>query len=110
MDKVAAARVQRSHYQAPPFLLDRIALEFDLDLDVTEVSASMVLRRNPDGTGSILELNGEQLELVSVELDGRTLGPAHYQLEETLLRIPAPAADTFTVRVRNRIHPRSITL
>jgi aminopeptidase N len=109
MQKVAAARVQRSHYQPPAFLLDRIALEFDLDLDATEVSASMVLRRNPAASGEILELNGEQLELVSVELDGRVLGPAHYQLEETLLRIPAPAADTFTVRVRNRIRPRANT-
>jgi aminopeptidase N len=109
MDKVAAARIQRSHYQPPAFLLDRIALEFDLDLDVTEVGATLSMRRNPAGTGSIVELNGEQLELVSVELDGRTLGPSHYQLEETLLRIPAPAADTFTVRVRNRIHPRANT-
>jgi aminopeptidase N len=109
MQKVAAARIQRSHYQPPAFLVDRIALEFDLDLEVTEVSASLVVRRNPAATGTILELNGEQLELVSVELDGRTLGPSHYQLEETLLRIPAPAADTFTVRVRNRIHPSANT-
>ena len=109
MQKVAAARVQRSHYQPPAFLLDRISLEFDLDLEVTEVSASLSLRRNPDAHGTIVELNGEQLELVSVELDGRMLGPSHYQMEENLLRIPAPAADTFTIRVRNRIHPRDNT-
>jgi aminopeptidase N len=109
MERIAAARIQRSHYQPPAFLLDRIALEFDLDLDMTEVSATLALRRNPAATGTILELNGEQLELVSVELDGRTLGPSHYQLEESLLRIPAPATDTFTVRVRNRIRPRANT-
>ncbi len=109
MQKVAAARVQRSHYQPPAYLLDRIALEFDLDLDVTEVSARLEMRPNPAGSGGVVELNGEQLELVAVEVDGRVLGPAQYQLEETLLRIPAPAADAFTIRVRNRIRPRANT-
>ncbi len=109
MQKVAAARVQRSHYQPPAFLLDSISLEFDLDLELTEVSATLCLRRNPAGNGDILDLDGEQLELVALELEGRLLGPSHYQLEENRLRIPAPAGDAFTVRVRNRIRPAANT-
>ena len=109
MQKVAAARVQRAHYQAPAFLLDSVLLEFDLDPEVTDVSATLALRRNPAASGGIVDLNGEQLELVSVELDGRPLGPSHYQLDENLLRIPAPVGDTFTIRVRNRIRPAANT-
>jgi aminopeptidase N len=109
MQKLAAARIQRAHYQAPAFLLDSVLLEFDLDPDVTDVSATMALRRNPAARGDVLDLNGEQLDLVSIELDGRALSPSHYQLVENLLRIPAPAAGSFTIRVRNRIHPATNT-
>jgi aminopeptidase N len=109
MQKVAAARVQRSQYQPPAFLLDTIKLEFDLDLDATEVTASLGLRRNPQAPSDFVELDGEQLELLALELDGQPLGPAQYQLGQDRLRIPAPAADAFTLRVRNRIHPRANT-
>ena len=107
MHKTASARVQRSSYRAPPYLLDRIALEFDLGLDVTEVGATLHLRRNSSAPDAAVELNGEQLDLVSVELDGRALGPANYQIGPELLRIQAPGSDTFTLRIRNRIQPRA---
>ncbi|SPE36250.1 Aminopeptidase N [Burkholderiales bacterium] len=107
MQKTASARVQRANYRAPPYLLDRIALEFDLDLDATEVDATLHLRRNPAVPAGALELNGEQLELLSIELDGHALAPASYQLEPELLRIKSPVADAFTLRIRNRIRPRS---
>ena len=105
MQKTASARVQRANYRPPAYLLDRIALEFDLDLDVTEVHATLHLRRNPAVARSPLELNGTQLELVSVEVDGRALGADDYQLDAEVLRLPAPAAESCTVRIRNRIRP-----
>jgi aminopeptidase N len=109
MQKNAAARVQRSQYQAPAYLLDRIALEFDLDPDLTEVDARLHLRRNPAAAATVLELDGEQLELVSLEIDGRPLEPARYELGADTLRILAPPADTFELRIRNRIRPRDNT-
>ncbi len=109
MHKDASARVHRSHYQPPAYLLDRIGLEFDLDPDITEVSATLQLRRNPAAQAAPLELNGEHLELLSIELDGRALEASAYERTSDLLRLPAPAAQTFTLRVRNRIQPRSNT-
>ena len=106
MQKTASARVQRANYRAPAYLLDRIALEFDLDLDATEVQATLELRRNTAVARAPLELSGTQLELVSIELDGRALGPTDYQLEPEVLRLASTAPDRFTLRVRNRIHPR----
>jgi aminopeptidase N len=109
MQKAASARVQRSSYRPPAYLLDRIALEFDLDLDTTEVTATLQLRRNAGAGGADVELNGENLELLSIELDGHALPSAHYRLQPGLLCIRAPAAGSFTLRVRNRIRPRTNT-
>jgi len=109
MLKNAAARVQRAQYQAPAYLLDRIALEFDLDLDTTEVYSTLHLRRNPAVPRAALELDGEQLELVGLELDGHALDETGYQLDGDTLRIGAPPLDAFVLRVRNRIHPRANT-
>jgi aminopeptidase N len=109
MQNTAATRVQRSDYQAPAFFLDRIELEFDLGLELTEVHSTLYLRRNPATPGSVLSLDGGQLELVSLELDGRQLGPSDYRLEPERLQIPAPSTERFTLRVHNRIRPRENT-
>ncbi len=109
MQKTAAARVQRTQYRPPAYLLDRIALEFDLDLDSTVVEATLQLRRNRGAAGEPLELNGEYLELLHIELDGKELAPEQYELTPEMLRIAAPDALSFTVRIRNRIAPAGNT-
>ena len=106
MQKTASARVQRANYRAPAYVLDRIALEFDLDLDATQVQATLELRRNTAVARAPLELDGTALELVGLELDGQLLGSNDFELQPQVLRLASPAADRFTLRVRNRIHPR----
>jgi aminopeptidase N len=99
--------VRRGDYRPPEFLVDRVDLEFDLDPQRTEVAATLKVRRNParaaDAAASI-RLDGEDLELVAVEIDGRPADPARYALTDTHLSVVAPA-DAFTLRVRNRICP-----
>jgi aminopeptidase N len=109
MPKNPATRVQRSQYRPPAYLLERIALEFDLDPELTHVSARLEMRRNRNVADDELVLDGEQLELVSIELDGRALNPAEYRLESDRLLIDAPRTDSFTLRIRNRIRPRANT-
>ena len=106
MQTAAPGRVQRASYRAPAYLLDRISLTLDLDLDITEVCAQLQMRRNPAGRGGVLELNGEGLQLVSLELDGAALPESCYQLDAEMLRIKVPDAEHFTLQVKNRIHPR----
>ena len=102
--------VRRTDYRPPAFLLDRVALEFDLDPALTHVSATLAMRRNPahPSSGGPLVLDGEDLELVSVELDGHALPGAGYELRDDGLTIPAPA-DRFTVKIVNRIRPAANT-
>ncbi|MDH5633493.1 MAG: aminopeptidase N [Gammaproteobacteria bacterium] len=97
-------------YQPPAFLIDTVDLEFDLGADFSTVSSALVLRRNPEAADSnaALELDGEDMELVSVTLDDKLLDAAAYQLSEEKLVI-ADVPDAFTLKIVTRIKPQQNT-
>jgi aminopeptidase N len=93
-------------YRPPEFLIDRVDLRFELDPDRTRVDASLQLRRNPAATrgDGTLRLDGEQLELEAVSIDGHSLLPSEYRVDPdslTIYRVP----DRFRLDTRVRIHP-----
>ena len=93
-------------YQPPEFLIDRVELHFELHAETTHVRASLEVRRNPAamrGNGD-LHLDGEQLELVSITIDGRQMPPAEYRVEPEALIIHG-VPDQFRLETRVRIHP-----
>ncbi|CAN7268892.1 aminopeptidase N [Trinickia sp. LjRoot230] len=70
-DTATSAVIHRADYTPPAFLIESVALEFDLAPARTVVKSTMHVRRNADAVpASRLELMGEALELVSVALDG----------------------------------------
>jgi aminopeptidase N len=70
-DTATPAVIHRSDYAPPAFLIDSVALEFDLVPSRTIVRSTMRVRRNPAAAPAPrLELMGEQLELVSVAVNG----------------------------------------
>ncbi len=82
--------VRLEDHAPPPFLVDSIDLDLDLAGDECLVTSTLAVRRapgTPDGTP--LELDGTGLELVSAALNGRTLSPNEYELDEDRLVIPA---------------------
>ncbi|BAP46248.1 aminopeptidase N [Pseudomonas sp. StFLB209] len=97
-------------YQAPEYLIDETHLTFELFEDHTLVHAQLVMRRNPErGAGlPALVLDGQQLELVSLQLDDRELQPADYQLTDSHLTLQ-PSSASFTVDSTVRIHPETNT-
>src|SRR5476649_1057260 len=71
-NSTAPAVIRRADYTPPAFLIDTVALEFDLVPERTVVRNTMRLRRNPDAApAATLELLGEQMEFVGATLDGR---------------------------------------
>src|SRR5271169_6040121 len=68
-------------YRPPEFLVDTVDLTFDLDGANTRVKARLGIRRNPAGSdpAAPLQLDGEELELVSLALDGEPLGANRYR-------------------------------
>jgi aminopeptidase N len=101
--------VRRTEYRPPPFLFDRVTLEFDLDPAATHVTATLAVRRNPSVVnGGPLCLDGDDLELVSVELDGRALPGAAYEVSAARLVVPV-VTDRFTLKTVCRIRPSANT-
>lgn len=62
--------IQREAYAAPAFWIDTVDLTFDLDPTKTRVLSKMRLRRNPDVTAQPLRLDGEDLNLARVLVNG----------------------------------------
>jgi len=94
-----------SDYQPPAFLVESVNLRFELSPENTVVTNTMSLRRNPEAKkGQDLHLDGEDLELLSIEVDGQPLSDSDYQCSDTGLSLAAPT-DTFTLTIVTRIHP-----
>jgi aminopeptidase N len=92
-------------YRPPDFLIDTVELDFDLGPDSTTVRSRLAIRRNPAGRpGAPLVLNGEELELLSLAIDGVALGAERYRLDDSGLQL-GEVPDRFTLEVATRIHP-----
>ncbi len=97
-------------YRPPNYLIDSANLRFELADAQTRVHSRLELRRNsvPGADGGPLRLHGESLDLQSIYLDGRELGPDEYQLDEAGLTLPdAPASCVLETQVL--IHPDANT-
>ena len=66
-----AAVIQRGDYCPPAFWIDAVDLSFDLDPAKTRVLNKMTLRRNPDVPAQPLRLDGEELNLARVLVNGQ---------------------------------------
>ena len=62
--------IHREAYAAPAFWIDTVDLTFDLDPAKTRVLNKMRLRRNPDVAAQALRLDGEDLNLARVLVNG----------------------------------------
>ncbi len=91
----------RHDYRAPDFTITDIDLTFDLDAAETRVTAVSQLKRI-GAAGADLQLDGEDLTLVSLEIDG---APWPHFREEAGALIISQLPDHFTLRIVNLIHP-----
>ena len=72
--------IRLQEYRPPDYEIEAVSLEFDLEDSATRVRSKLRLRGSHDRAEGVrpLVLDGEDLELLSVALDGRQLGPADY--------------------------------
>ena len=97
-------------YQVPDYLIDETHLTFELFEDHSLVHAQLVMRRNPEAGAGLpkLVLDGQQLELLELQLDDRELGQGDYTLTDSHLTLQ-PTQERFVVDSSVRIHPESNT-
>ncbi|HVH79539.1 MAG TPA: aminopeptidase N, partial [Stellaceae bacterium] len=96
-----------SEYCPPDFVIDTVELDFMLREEETIVASRLTLRRNSAaGTSKApLRLDGEDLALVSVVLDGRVLAADRYAIPDGALVI-ADVPDEFTLDITVSIKPQ----
>ncbi|WP_440224048.1 aminopeptidase N [Dokdonella sp. MW10] len=103
VDSAAKPLTRLADYRPPAWRVEAIELEFDLDALVTTVDARLRLARE-HGDAAELRLDGEALELLHLDIDGRRLGPNEYTLAPgglVIHQVPPRAV----VSTRSRIRP-----
>ena len=109
-EAIAPQPIRLEDYRPPDYLVDQVELRFDLQPAATEVRARLAVRRNPAaGRGARpLVLDGQELELIGLALDGEALGSNRYQKDDDHLIVhDVPAA--FTLETTVRIRPDANT-
>ena len=108
MKKGAAGKaIHRKDYRPYPWLLDQARFRFEIGDESTRVQAELDLRPNPaqrgaaeTGSGDIV-LDGQDMELISVALDGAPLQGADYTLTaDHLIVHNAPGCCHLAMEVR----------
>ncbi|GAW68043.1 aminopeptidase N [Geoanaerobacter pelophilus] len=102
--------VYQKDYVAPDYLVETVELSFDLDPDLTRVVSRLKIRSDHDRAGGVrpLVLDGEELTLVSLKLDGIELEPSRYQAGEGALTVNDPP-ESFVLEVTTEISPKANT-
>ena len=97
-------------YSVPDYLIHDVDLNFTLNEDCTRVVSKLTMSRNPACTagGDALILMGEDLELISVSVDGKPLAAGQYRkAPDTLTVHEVPQQRKFVVTIENTVNPRA---
>jgi aminopeptidase N len=99
-----------SDYRPPDFLAETVDLDFDLDPAETKVVSNLRLHRNPEAPPTAaLRLDGNELDLIALMLDGRPLAAGDYRIEPDGALVIPHVPDSFALEVRTRIFPERNT-
>ena len=106
----SAPPVRLVDYRPPAWLVETVDLDISLDANDTRVRAALAVVPNPAVEQPVpLVLDGDELELVSLRIDGHLLGREHYTLTPTRLTIPSLPARRLVVTIETRINPSENT-
>lgn len=97
-------------YLPPAFLVTQAHLNFLLDDTQTRVISHLEFKRNParKEANLPLELDGQELKLISLKLDGKSLDATAYQLNAQQLILPS-VPDAFVLAIEVEIDPLNNT-
>jgi aminopeptidase N len=108
-DQGAAVSIQRADYTAPAFWIDTVDLTIDLDPAKTRVLNKMRLHRNPDVPAQSLRLDGEELNLSRVLVNGAS---ASFKIDGGKLvldNLPPAEAGSFDLEIFTTCTPAKNT-
>lgn len=96
--------IKLQDYKKPEFSFDELLLDFDLFEDKAIVTAKTSVTKI--AANANLFLNGEDLKLLSVELNEKVLTASDYKLDKKSLTILNPP-QKFNLVIKTEIHPQN---
>ena len=100
--------IRRVDYTAPAYWIDTVDLTFDLDATKTRVLNKMRVRRNPNVAAQALRLDGEELNLARVMVNG---GGTSFKMDgnQLVLENLPEGADAFDLEIFTTCNPSKNT-
>ncbi len=108
MKDASPQAIYRKDYQAPSYYISHTKLTFELFEDHTIVSSELSVSRNTSLKKAPLALNGHELELMDVAVDGKTLDAQQYSVDAEYLTINE-LPENFVLSIKTRIYPQNNT-
>lgn len=99
------SKINLKDYKKPSFDVDTVDLDIKLFDDYASVDSTLVMVRQTAGD---LEMYGEDVELLSIVMNGETLKPSFYEQKSGLLLIK-DAPDRVTLQLSVKIYPQTNT-
>ena len=97
--------IKLSDYKKPTYVVETIDLVVHLDNTETLIQSKMKIKKFSDEIAPLV-LNGEELTLKSVALNGKKLAPSDYSLSDDLLTINDAPAE-FVLDIENTMNPEA---
>ena len=101
--------VRLQDYRPPDWLIETVELDVSLHPTATTVRARLKIKPNAAGTPAPLVLDGEELTLRSLALDGKPLPEANYVATSDRLTIAQPPNREFSLEIETVIDPTGNT-
>jgi aminopeptidase N len=105
-----ARPVRLKDYRPPDWLVETVELDISLHPSETRVRAALRLKPNPDAPAPApLVLDGDEVNLVGLAIDGKTIAPEHYAATADSLTIPQVPPRPFTLTIETIVDPSANT-
>jgi aminopeptidase N len=106
----STAAIRLADYRPADFAIDSVELDFKLHPTQTRVVARLTLRRNPAGDASApLALDGDDLVLLGVKLNGAMLVPGDFEATPDRLTLSKVPDAPFTLEIETELNPSGNT-
>ncbi len=97
--------VRLKEYRPPDWLIDTVDLDVSLDATATIVRAKLKLKPNSAAVPAPLVLDGEELKLRSLKLDGKPLADGSFLATPEQLTIAQPPNRPFELEIETIVNP-----
>ena len=105
---LARKSVKLSEYIPYPFFIPSIYLDFNIGNDFVVVKSTMIIKPK-SGKSSKLILQGNQIKLLSISINGKELTSEEYIITGNELVIYRPPISEFKLKIESQIDPFSNT-